>query len=81
MPAVFEAIKEFLKSFTQQLFIIYCNILLFRITNECICSLDMLSQIISLYKLALLHGTGGSFIYFTSPENLCPSGHVRAAQG
>lgn len=42
MLAVFEIEKRFEKLHTAAV-IIYCNILLFRITNECVSSLDMLS--------------------------------------
>lgn len=81
MLAVFKGIEKSFEKLHTAAVIIYCNILLFRITNECISSLDMLSQIISHYKLASLHGTGGSFMHFTPPENLCPSEHGRAVKG
>lgn len=62
MLAVFESIENRSEKLHTAAVIIYCNILLFRITNECVSSLDMLSQIINQYQLTLLHGIGGTSI-------------------
>lgn len=62
MLAVFEGIENRFEKLHTAAVIIYCNILLFRITNECVSSLDMLSQVINQYQLTLLHGTGGTSI-------------------
>lgn len=81
MLAVFKGVEKSFEKLHTAAVIIYCNILLFRITNESIGFLDMLRQITCQYKLALLHGTVGSSMHFTPPENLCPSEHGRAMKG
>lgn len=60
MLAVFEGIENKFEKLHTAAVIIYCNILLFRITNVRVSSLDMSSQIINQYQLTLLHGTGGT---------------------
>lgn len=81
MLSVFKGVEKSFEKLHTAGVIIYCNILLLRITNECVNSLDMSSQIISPYKLALLHGAGGSFMHFSPLGNLCPSKHGRAVKG
>lgn len=81
MLDVFKGIEKSFEKLHRAAVIIYSNILLFRITNECVSTLGMLNQIISQYKRALLYGTGGSFMLFTPPENLCPNQHGRAVKG
>lgn len=62
MLAVFEGIENRFEKLHTAAVVIYCNILLFRITNECVNSLDMLSQVINQYQLTLLHGSVGTSI-------------------
>lgn len=62
MLAVFEGIENRFEKLHTAAVIIYCNILLFRITNVRVSSLDMSSQIINQYQLTLLHGIGGTSI-------------------
>lgn len=76
MLAVFKGVEKSFEKLHTAAVIIYCNILLLRIPNECVSSLDLLSHITSQYKVALLHGTGRSFVHFTPPENLCPAEHM-----